>query len=420
MTAEPNATWMDRLSVRARWILLLEILCCPLAGAVITGLLGSHYVLPHDPLYFARFLALELLSWCVVFFVAFRISGITRSQLRLETRHPLRAVGFGIVWFVVLRIGVGLILWGVMLSIDPRSLWESSERMSSFFDSRDIPRHPGFTCIAFGLVSLLAGFTEELWRAGMLAGLTCFFPQIAKKGFAAVAAITGVAVLFGLGHLYQGWFGVVNGALLGFFLGLVLVYRNSYWEAAIAHALFDALAFGVAILMAMNPQILGAFIIYNAYQGDLPKLEHYVSMGADVNYATRADSDWYGVTALDYAARRPNPGIVRFLLDSGADPNLQDSHGQTALIAAAEQNRVENVKLLLARGAGLNGRDKKGFTALRTAAEYNRVEVAHLLIAAGADRTLPDNDGMTPLEAAQKWRYADMIKLLQDGKPAGP
>ena len=420
MIAEPNATWMDRLSFRARWLLLLEILCCPLAGAVITGLLGNHYALPHDPFHLVRFLALELLAWGLVFFVAFRISGITRSQLRLETRHPLRAVGYGIVWFVVLRIGVGLILGGVMLCLDPRSLWASSEKMSSFFDARDIPKHPGFTCLVFGLASLLAGFTEELWRAGMMAGLTVFFPQIARKGLAALVAIAGVAVIFGLGHLYQGWFGMLNGGLLGFFLGMVLVYRNSYWEAAIAHVLFDALAFGAAVLMAMNPQILGAIIVYSAYQGDLAKVEHCVSMGADVNYASRVAGDWNGITALEYAARKPNREIVRFLLENGADPNLHDSRGQTALIAAADENRLENIKLLLARGAGLDWRDKKGFTALRTAAEYNRVEVARLLIAAGADRTLPDNDGMTPLEAAQKWRYADMIQLLQDGKPAGP
>lgn len=413
MTAEPHTPWMDRLPARTRWILFLAILCCPFATAVIAGVTGTHQMLPRNGFQFARFVAVEATSWTIVFLVAFRVAGVTRGQLRLASRHPLRTLGFGILWFVAVRAAVILVFLIAFRWINPRLLWSSSDQMASFIDAEHIPRHPGFSCLVFGTASLIAGITEELWRAGMLAGLAGLFPSIGRKGPAALAAIVAVAVMFGFGHLYQGWFGVGNGMLLGFFLGLILVYRNSYWEAAIAHTLCDMLAFGLALFMALHPQALGAQIVYSAAQGDLPRVEHCVAMGANVNATSDTPGDWKGLTALEYAAQQPRPDMVRFLLEKGADPNLHDSHGRTPLIAASEQDQWANIRLLIAHGAALNWQDEKGFTALRAAAEYNHVEAARLLLAAGADTTLADHDGLTPLAAARKWNYSNMITLLQ-------
>jgi len=177
--------------------------------------------------------------------------------------------------------------------------------------------------------------------------------------------------------------------------------------------LFDAVAFGVVILTVVNVHYYGSRVVYAAAQDDLPKLTHWVAMGGDVN-STFDAKDWKNITALKCAAGRPNHAdVVRYLLESGANPNLADSHGQTPLISAAEQNQLENIKLLVAHGAALNGQDNRGFTALRAAAEYDRVDIARVLIDSGADVNIRDNEGLSPLGAATKYGYSDLKNLLQ-------
>lgn len=49
--------------------------------------------------------------------------------------------------------------------------------------------------------------------------------------------------------------------------------------------------------------------------------------------------------------------LVKSLLDSGADPNVQGKNKNTALISASEKGFTNIVKLLLGRGADPNLRD---------------------------------------------------------------
>jgi len=48
-----------------------------------------------------------------------------------------------------------------------------------------------------------------------------------------------VSVLFGLGHRYQGWLGVVGTGGLGLMFGIVTVATGSLWPAIALHAAFD-------------------------------------------------------------------------------------------------------------------------------------------------------------------------------------
>ena len=65
------------------------------------------------------------------------------------------------------------------------------------------------------------------------------------------------AVVFGLGHVSQGWGGVVLTTILGLGLGLILVWRRSFWEAVLAHGFFDATTFALMFLLARYwPQFL--------------------------------------------------------------------------------------------------------------------------------------------------------------------
>jgi membrane protease YdiL (CAAX protease family) len=65
-----------------------------------------------------------------------------------------------------------------------------------------------------------------------------------------LAAVTIAALVFGLGHLPQGWGGVAVTAAMGLGLGLIMVLHRSIWEAVLAHGFFNATTFGLLYLLA--------------------------------------------------------------------------------------------------------------------------------------------------------------------------
>jgi len=83
---------------------------------------------------------------------------------------------------------------------------------------------------------------------------------------------------------------------------------------------------------------------------------------------------------LILAARNGQVGLVRLLLDRGADVNAKEKETQaTALIVAAQQGHIQVVDALLQKGADVNAKDKAGQTALSEATRYNHEEVVKLL-----------------------------------------
>lgn len=58
------------------------------------------------------------------------------------------------------------------------------------------------------------------------------------------------------------------------------------------------------------------------------------------------------------------PGLVKFLVENGADLNYQSSYGNTALILASMWGHSEVVRFLLSKGADTSLKNKDGNTAL--------------------------------------------------------
>ena len=84
-------------------------------------------------------------------------------------------------------------------------------------------------------VSLTAGVWEELFYRGFL---MWFFEPVA--GVIGAVAIT--AIVFGIGHAYQGWRGVLRTTAVGALFGAGYAATGSLWWLMILHAAIDVFA----------------------------------------------------------------------------------------------------------------------------------------------------------------------------------
>jgi ankyrin repeat protein len=88
--------------------------------------------------------------------------------------------------------------------------------------------------------------------------------------------------------------------------------------------------------------------MYAAEFGRLGLVKLLLDRGADVNMKNR-----WGLTPLLYAvtAPHPDPQVVQALLDGGADPHVRDAKADSALALAKRAVQVEIVKMLEKAGA---------------------------------------------------------------------
>lgn len=69
-----------------------------------------------------------------------------------------------------------------------------------------------------------------------------------------------------------------------------------------------------------------------------------------------------GLTALHYACDRGNLEMVQFLVEEGANVNIQDSYGETPLHVAKIADELEIINYLITKGADMNKKNIDGFT----------------------------------------------------------
>ena len=171
-------------------------------------------------------------------------------------------------------------------------------------------------------------------------------------------------------------------------------------------------------------------LLFAAQQGNIEIARLLIAAGADVNEAapdgiagdTNAGRSFKPDTeaaALLVAIDSQHEAMARFLLDSGANPNLHGA-GRTALHSAVQQAMPELVKALLARGADPNAALTRpmpllsrfilqahglevstiGATSFWLAASYLDVRTMRLLVEGGASPLAKSADGTTPLMVA--------------------
>lgn len=86
-----------------------------------------------------------------------------------------------------------------------------------------------------------------------------------------------------------------------------------------------------------------------------------------------------GDTALMIASRNGRLGVVRALIDEGANLDTQNINGKTALMIAIFHNHSEIALTLIDKGANLDAQDDVGDTALTIAERNGRSEVVQTL-----------------------------------------
>ena len=120
-------------------------------------------------------------------------------------------------------------------------------------------------------------------------------------------------------------------------------------------------------------------------------------------------------TALHYACDHRHPLIVELLLESGAEPNLQDHRGRTPLLLATMTNAEDIVAMLLSTGnAAWKIPDEEGSTPLIVAAQNRYTQIVEILANHGAlaGANAKDKYGRTALWYAVKQGSLEIVKIL--------
>ncbi len=145
-----------------------------------------------------------------------------------------------------------------------------------------------------------------------------------------------------------------------------------------------------------------------AQSGTAGVVRALLEAGADADArATGFSVDWgWGWTPVHLAARsNPDPDVVRALAEAGADLEARGDEsyrkGNTPLHYSGSNPNPEVAAALLDAGADVGALSDTGRTPLHeVAATASNRTVIELLVAAGADVNATDHDGYTPLHSA--------------------
>ena len=162
-------------------------------------------------------------------------------------------------------------------------------------------------------------------------------------------------------------------------------------------------------LKAMGPD--GASILHLVIEkGNLGMLRILLDGGANVDIRDSTT----GRTPLQVASLLGHSSIATMLLDYGAAPNLTDDKLDTAFLIAAREEKLDILKLLASRGADVNMKTSAGNSALNEAAgrlESEKV-VNTLLELPGIDINSKNSEHLTPFLSSITSTNVPILKIL--------
>lgn len=143
-------------------------------------------------------------------------------------------------WQVPLTIGAAFLV-SAFLSWGLQTMGEGTPDLSLLAEIEDnLPALLGFLLLAW----TSAAFAEEMLARGIiLHGLAHGLSSVPGGVWVA----NGLqAILFGLGHAYQGPSGILLTGLLGFLFGTIVLRTRSLWTVILAHGLIDTITLAAA------------------------------------------------------------------------------------------------------------------------------------------------------------------------------
>ena len=188
-------------------------------------------------------------------------------------------------------------------------------------------------------------------------------------------------------------------------------YQRDNWSSITRASLFWAADFGyIDILRCLieNGVDINSFSADNynctplmkaVENGDKDVVTFLIDHGANV-----AIKDKYGYTALHRACiiyHDCSPEVLSCLIENGADVNLSTDKNRTPLMTACEYGHVNTVTFLIEHGANVNLQDWTGLTAVHYAVRGSQAcEILSCLMENGADVDAKTCGGLTPLMIA--------------------
>lgn len=163
---------------------------------------------------------------------------------------------------------------------------------------------------------------------------------------------------------------------------------------------------------------------YAAMRGHTKVVEFLLSKGVDVDMAIMEDDTLFLKYApLHCATKYGHVSVVKFLLDKDANKNMAVTNRKLTPLHLAiesitikdESNRYGVVKLLLNKGAEIDSRSAEGKTPLFYAAWLGCAEIVESLLNRGANVSIASNRGVTPLGIAREMRFNSKIPLRGEG-----
>jgi hypothetical protein len=149
--------------------------------------------------------------------------------------------------------------------------------------------------------------------------------------------------------------------------GQVLYWFNSVNEQGNFVMRFLADSFG-DFLLNLRPAVIDAIqtdpVFAGVERGDKTSVREYLQSGGDPDRLN--DEGW---TLAMCAAHWAWPGILKLLLDAGANSHAPDDQGLLPMHHAIAGGSLDSVKLLLGAGTNLNHRDEQGRNWARVAEE---------------------------------------------------
>lgn len=157
----------------------------------------------------------------------------------------------------------------------------------------------------------------------------------------------------------------------------------------------------------------GADVNAKTATGDTPL---HIAAARPVSRSLRNVTFWAGLRdVIEWPAPEGREQMILLLVNRGADVNAKNCLGETPLMWAANRGHEKVVRLLLNRGADVNAMNTMGETPLMWAAKGGSRNIAELLLHRGADARSMNRSGLTALAIAQKSHHWDVVRLLKEG-----